>query len=171
MRRSKSSRKRARRTSSSALGDLEGFQKGWELTSREAVKAMEGMADQAKRMARDFKALDKEAIPQGLKDFLIKEGPDAVDAFVHGTERQKNRFQAAWRTFESAQKDSIAAMERAARPAGTAMVQGIIKGVESGRAALSPPRRPRSSVKPSRRPRLPPARPPRRSGCMSSVWT
>ena len=127
------------------------------------------MADKAKRMARDFKALDKEAIPQGLKDFLIKEGPmrSMHSSTVPSDRRIASRQRGGRRECAEGFNKRHGA---AARPAGVAMVQGIINGVESGRAALSGTWN-RSSVEPFRRPRMPPVQPRHRSGWPSSAST
>lgn len=101
-----------------AIGSLDGFQRKWDITAAAALRAMEGMAVKAGQMARDFKALDTDAVPERFKQFLLEEGPAAVHAFVEGTRSQKERFLEAWRSYEDGMKGSVDRMEAIAARGG-----------------------------------------------------
>jgi hypothetical protein len=116
-----------------AGGSLDGIREKWDLTAREAVRDMERMAEMARDMAKDFKALDKDAVPEKFKAFLIEEGPAAVHAFVTGTERERGRFVAAWKQYEAATRTAVTNMEHVASGGGhqvaAALMQGLVAGI------------------------------------------
>ncbi len=125
----------------SAIGDLAGFKKGWELTSAQAVRNMQGMADKSGQMARDFKRLDKEAIPDKFKAWLMQQGPDAVHAFVTATKKGKDDMLAAWRAFEKNMREVMQQVKRitgeGGRRAGQAFGQGLAAGISSQLPAIA----------------------------------
>lgn len=123
-----------------AVGDLESYEKGWELTSRQAVASMQGMAREMRQTARAFEELAALPGSDEFKAFLIEQGPAAVRAFVEGTKSQQAEFRRAWKAYEAATRSAVGNMEdvayRGGREAGFAAIAGAIAGINSQAEAL-----------------------------------
>jgi hypothetical protein len=114
-----------------ATGAIDGVREKWDVTAREAIRDMERMAEMAGDMARDFKALDREAVPDKFKAFLIEEGPAAVHAFVTGTEREKDRFVQAWKQYEGATRTAVNNMKGIAASGGREVGRSLAEGLKA----------------------------------------
>jgi hypothetical protein len=128
-----------------AAGSLDDFAREAGLSTQEAIRGMREMAREAKKMGRDLRALDREAVPEQLQRFLIEQGPAAVRAFVRGTENEKGKFERAWRAYRDATEGNVDAMADITGPGGTTVgrelylgfIQGISSGIPAVRAAAA----------------------------------
>jgi hypothetical protein len=121
-----------------AAGSLQDFAKENGLSSAEAVRGMQAMAREAQRMGRDIRALDREGVPREFRNFLLQEGPEAVRAFVRGTEQEKGKFERAWRAYRDATEMNVNAISRITRPGGTEAGRALVEGFADGIDVLGP---------------------------------
>lgn len=120
----------------SAVGHIGSFERQWGVTSAQALRHMQGMATKATEMGRAYKNLDTEGVPQRFKNFLLQEGPAAVVAFASAPDKEKPKWVAAWREYDTAMKTAQRNMKAAAtsggREVGNAMVTGLHTAIREG---------------------------------------
>ena len=123
------------------VGSLSGFERQWDLTARGAARAMEQMVAKSRQMARAYKELDRTAIPDGFRRWLLEQGPDAVHAFVEMSKREQDRFVANWketgRNVEDAVSTLPAKLEREGIESGRQFGLGLIDGMERMHMAVT----------------------------------
>lgn len=113
------------------IGSLDSVEAKWHGTAQAGLRAMQQMAENAGEVARAFKKLDKEAVPEKFKAFLLQQGPAAVAQFVSSTAKQKGKWLAAWREYESGMENSIQNMKGIAARGGTEVGQALGQGLAS----------------------------------------
>lgn len=117
------------------VGSLSGFTRKWELTSSEAFKAMKGMMEKSREMAKAYKELDQTAIPDKFRAWLISQGPEAVRAFVKMNDEQQNIFERRWKKMDTNVKAAVANLPEELRQkgqaSGKAWGEGLIGGIGS----------------------------------------
>ena len=86
----------------STTTQVSGFSKTWEFTARSFQRTVKQMVVRAKEIARAFRKLDEEAIPEDFRKWLIEQGPDAVRAFTQSSDEGQKDIVANWKLVDKA---------------------------------------------------------------------
>lgn len=119
-----------------SLGSLSQVKKGWDLTAAAAVHGVGIVAAKQQELARDIKKIDHLDVGKGLKDQLLKLGPDMVHAFAQGNAGQQQKILASLRIYNDAVRSTKDAAQHEALQLGQSIVDGTITGITLRAPAL-----------------------------------
>jgi hypothetical protein len=123
------------------FGSIDGFEKKWALTGKEVAKTQSDMVKKSKQVAKDYKELDRTAVPEGFQRWLLEQGPDAVHVFAQKSAQGQKQMLADWRATKSNLQSITDSIKHilgvGGEEAGVAFSQGIAHGIASGKTGVT----------------------------------
>lgn len=118
-------------------GSLSGFERKWDLTANAAARAMAEMALKSRQMARAYKELDRTAMPEKFRAWLVTQGPNEVHAFVGMSKTQQDKFVANWRETNRNTLAAVATLPKKLQAKGVESGQSFGQGLANGMSAMT----------------------------------
>jgi len=118
-----------------AIGSLTNFDKNFGLTADHAVKGAKIMADKAKDIARDYKALDDQPVLPKFKAWLLEQGPDAVHAYVKANQEGQQQIRDAWKSIQASLEATTKTINQMLKGQGTQAGVEYANGMAAGMAS------------------------------------
>ena len=115
-------------------GTIENVKQAFDIKPQELVRLTETWRKIGKRIANDLKVIGESDLKPAVRDAILQLPPEMRDAWVHGTDAQRSKIEAATQRFLNIQ-DQIPKLahqaEQGTTGIGRAMVDGLVSGADA----------------------------------------